>query len=41
MIISQHGGKVAADSSPGEWTEIKFSLPLRKKEKEVLGYEEK
>lgn len=41
LIISQHGGTVTADSIPGEWTEIKFSLPLRKKEKEVLGYEEK
>ena len=32
LIISQHGGTVTADSSPGEWTEIKFSLPLRKGE---------
>ena len=30
LIISQHGGTVSADSSPGEWTEIKFSLPLRR-----------
>lgn len=30
LIISRHGGSVTADSRLGEWTEIKFSLPLNK-----------
>lgn len=30
LIISRHGGYVTADSCLGEWTEIKFSLPLNK-----------
>lgn len=30
LIISQHGGSITADSQLGEWTEIKFTLPLNK-----------
>lgn len=41
LIVSQHGGTITADSCLGEWTEIKFTLPLKKSETEVLDYEEK
>ncbi len=41
LIIVQHGGTITADSKLGEWTEIKFTLPLNQSEKEVSDYEEK
>ena len=31
LIISQHGGAITADSKLGEWTEIKFTLPINKR----------
>lgn len=34
LIISRHGGSIIADSRLGEWTEIKFSIPLDKLDSE-------
>jgi signal transduction histidine kinase len=29
QIILKHGGEITADSSPGEWAEFRFRIPLR------------
>ena len=39
LIISQHGGTITADSKPGEWTEIKFSLPLNRADNKIASHE--
>jgi two-component system sensor histidine kinase PhcS len=31
-IVKNHGGSIEAESEPGEWTEVRFDLPLASSE---------